>query len=109
VALSSAKKNMEVRMDRRNLVGALLGGSVILASAGAVIATAETPGAVFIAGDKPVTEEQVRAKLQADGYGDIRLAREGQYFEAAGAKDGKGAKLRIDARTGRLADDDDDD
>ena len=76
---------------------------------GAAIAIADTPDPVFIAGDKPVTEEQVRAKLQADGYRDIRITREGQYFEAAGAKNGKLAELRIDARTGRLADDDDDD
>ena len=96
-------------MDRRYLVGALLGGSVILAAAGAVIATAETSGPVFIPGDKPVTEEQIRTKLQTDGYTDIRVAREGQYFEASGAKDGKAAKLRIDSRTGRLAGDDDDD
>ena len=49
------------------------------------------PGPVFIAGDKPVTEEQVRSKLQADGYLDVRIVREGQYFEATGAKDGKAA------------------
>src|SRR5690348_16308362 len=96
-------------MDRRYLVGALLGGSVILAAAGAVIAAAETSGPVFIPGDKPVTEEQIRTKLQTDGYTDIRVAREGQYFEASGAKDGKAATLRIDSRTGRLAGDDDDD
>jgi hypothetical protein len=100
---------MEVLMDRRYFVAALLGGAAVLATAGMVIATAETRGPVFIAGDKPVTEEQVRAKLQADGYGDIRIAREGQYFEAVGAKDGKTAKLRVDSRTGRLANDDDDD
>lgn len=96
-------------MTRRLLVGALLGASAVLVATGAVIVIAETPGPIFIAGDKPVTEEQVRAKLQADGYGNIRIAREGQYFEVAGAKDGKPAKLRIDARTGRLAADDDDD
>jgi hypothetical protein len=96
-------------MNRRYIIAALIGGTAALAATGAVIAIAETPGPVFIAGDKPVTEEQVRTKLQADGYGDIRITREGQYFEAAGAKDGKPAKLRIDAQTGRLAADDDDD
>jgi hypothetical protein len=96
-------------MDRRLLIGALLGGGAVLAATGAVIAIAETPGPAFIAGDKPVTEEQVRAKLQADGYADVRIVREGQFFEATGAKDGKGAKLRVDSRTGRLATDDDDD
>ena len=96
-------------MDRRLLISTLLGGCAVLAATGAVIAIAETPGSVFIAGDKPVTEEQVRAKLQSDGYADIRIVRERQFFEATGAKDGKAAKLRVDSRTGRLANDDDDD
>ena len=94
-------------MDRRYIIAALVGGT--LAATATVVAIADAPGPVFIAGDKPVTEEQVRTRLQADGYGDIRITREGQYFEAVGARDGKLAKLRIDSRTGRLADDDDDD
>lgn len=96
-------------MDRRLFISALLGGAAILAATGAVIAIAETPGPVFIAGDKPVTEEQVRTKLQSDGYADVRIVREGQFFEASGAKGGKAVKLRVDSRTGRLASDDDDD
>ena len=96
-------------MDRRLLIGLLLGGAVGLVATGTVIALAETPGPVFIPGDKPVNEEQVRTKLQGDGYADVRVVREGQYFQASGAKDGKTAKLRVDSRTGRLASDDDDD
>jgi hypothetical protein len=96
-------------MNRRYVITALIGGIAVAAATGVVIATAEPRGPVFIAGDKPVTEDQIRTKLQADGYGDIRVVREGQYFDAVGAKDGKPAKLRIDARTGRLAADDDDD
>ena len=95
-------------MNRRLLIGALLGSGALVAT-GAVIAIAEAPGPVFIAGDKPVTEEQVRAKLLSDGYADVRIVREGQFFEASGAKGGKTAKLRVDSRTGRLANDDDDD
>ena len=96
-------------MDRRYVLAAFTGGVAALAATGVVLATAETRGPVFIAGDKPVTEEQVRGKLQGDGYADVRIVREGHYFEATGAKGGKVAKLRIDAQTGRLADDDDDD
>jgi|tagenome__1003787_1003787.scaffolds.fasta_scaffold19635468_2 hypothetical protein len=96
-------------MDRRYLLAALIGGMAALAATGVVIATAETRGPVFIAGDKPVTEEQVRSKLLGDGYADVRIVREGHYLEATGAKDGKAAKLLVDAQTGRLAHDDDDD
>lgn len=96
-------------MNRRYIVTVLVGGTAALAATGALIAIAETRGPVFIAGDKPVTEEQIRTKLAADGYLDVRVVTEGRYFEATGAKDGKVAKLRIDGQTGRLAADDDDD
>ncbi len=68
-----------------------------------------TKGPVFIPGDKPVTEEQVRHKLEADGYLNIQIVRRGHTFEAMGAKDGKVGKVVVDAQTGRLANDDDDD
>jgi hypothetical protein len=95
-------------MNRRLLVALLL-GAVAVAGAGVVIATAETRGAVFIAGDQPVTEAQVREKLQSEGYTNIQIARQGNFFEAMGSKDGKTGKVVVDARNGRLADDDDDD
>ena len=95
-------------MDRRMFVAALTGAAVLVGT-GVVIATADMPGQVFIAGDQPVTEEQVRAKLQMDGYADVRIVREGRYLEATGAKDGKATKVRVDSQTGRLVVDDDDD
>ena len=95
-------------MNRR-LLAALLLGVALMAGTGVLIATAEPRGAVFIAGDQPVTEAQVREKLQSEGYTDIQIARQGNFFEAMGAKNGKTAKVVVDARNGRLADDDDDD
>jgi hypothetical protein len=95
-------------MNRR-IIAALSGGAVLLMATGLLIATAEPRGAVFIAGDQPVTEAQVREKLQSQGYTSVQIARQGNYFEAVGSKDGKTGKLVVDARTGRLADDDDDD
>jgi hypothetical protein len=97
-------------MNRRFVV-ALIGGTALAAVTGVLVATAEPRGAVFIAGDQPVTEAQVREKLQSDGYSNIQIARQGNFFEALGSKDGKTGKVLVDARTGRLAaaDDDDDD
>jgi hypothetical protein len=67
-------------------------------------------GPIFIAGDKPVTEEQVRQKLQSEGWSNIQIARDGRYLEATASKDGQASKMEVDSRTGRLrADDDDDD
>jgi hypothetical protein len=66
-------------------------------------------GSVFIAGDRPVTEDQVRAKLQADGWANVQIQRDGKAFDASGTKYGKPISLAIDAETGRLRSDDDDD
>jgi hypothetical protein len=68
-------------------------------------------GPVFIAGDQPVTEDQVRQKLQSDGWSNVQIVRDGQYFEAIGSKDGQTTKVAVDTQTGRLraADEDDDD
>ena len=97
-------------MNRRLLVW-LLGGVLFVGTAGALIATAEqAKGPVFIAGDQPVTEEQVRQKLESEGYSNIQILRHGRYFEAIGSKNGNTGKMLVDSQTGRLqADDDDDD
>ncbi|MBI2737355.1 MAG: hypothetical protein HYX38_12540 [Rhodospirillales bacterium] len=95
-------------MNRR-IAMALLSGAALAAAAGALIATAQPRGAVFIAGDRPVTEAQVREKLQSDGYSDVLTIRQGRMIEAMGVKDGQTGKVLVDAQTGRLAGDGDDD
>jgi hypothetical protein len=100
-------------MDRRLLVW-IIGGASLLGVAGALVAIVEPlelrAGPVFIAGDQPVTEDQVRQKLQSEGYSNVQIVRQGQYFEATGTKDGKTGKIEVDAQSGRLrgADDDED-
>lgn len=75
-------------MNRRLLLTGV-GAIAIAGGAGALIATAKTQGAAFIPGDKPVTEEQVRSQMVAEGYLDVKIARQGRSFEATGAKEGK--------------------
>ena len=87
-------------------------GGVLLVGATALVMTMVEPtrGRVLIAGDKPVTEDQVRQKLQSEGWSNIQIARDGRYLEATGAKDGQTSRMDVDSQTGRLrADDDDDD
>ena len=87
-------------------------GLLLLGIAGVAVVTAEpSKGPIFIAGDQPVTEDQVRQKLQSDGWSNVQIVRDGRYFEAMGSKDGQATKVAVDAQTGRLkgADDDDDD
>jgi hypothetical protein len=89
-----------------------IGAIIALGAAGLAYVMAEpNKGPVFIAGDKPVSEDQVRQKLQSDGWSNIQIARDGRYLEATGSKDGQTSKMEVDSQTGRLraGDDDDDD
>jgi len=77
-----------------------------------MIARAQQPEPVLIAGDRPVTAEQVEAKLKADGWSNIMISRDGRYMQVTGLVNGKADKIAVDSETGRLRannDDDDDD
>ena len=83
---------------------AMLGGMAgIVLVVAAIVVYDRTHRRVLIPGDRPVTEAQVRERLQGDGYTDIRVMRSAGYFEVTATKDGKPAALAVDAATGRLA------
>ena len=90
-----------------------IGGALALGAVGLIAVNAQQPrGAVLITGDQPVTEDQVRTKLQTDGWSDVRIVRDGRYFQVSAAKGGKAEQFAVDGQTGRLRasnDDDDDD
>ncbi|MER9874504.1 hypothetical protein [Mesorhizobium sp. M0195] len=91
----------------------LLGAGLLFGATGAVVATVvQSGGPAFIADGKPMTEDQVRQKMQSDGYADVQIVRQGKYLDVSGSKDGKNAKLVVDSQTGNVsggADDGDDD
>jgi UDP-N-acetyl-D-mannosaminuronic acid transferase (WecB/TagA/CpsF family) len=91
-------------MDRRVLVAAI--GSVLLVgAAGILVATAEQDkGPVFIPGDQPVSEDQIRQKLQSEGYSNVQIVRQGGYFEAMASKDGQTGKIVVDSQKGTPSD-----
>ena len=87
-----------------------MGGALLVGVAGVLIATAEqSQGPVFIAGDQPVTEDQIRQELQSEGYLSVQVVRQGRYFEVMGSKDGQTGRNTVDSQTGRLRGGDDDD
>jgi len=96
-------------MTRR--IVCLVAGALLLGGVGLMIARAQQPSPVLIAGDRPVTAEQVEAKLKADGWSNIIISREGRYMQVTGLVNGKAGKIAVDSQTGRLraSDDDDDD
>jgi UDP-N-acetyl-D-mannosaminuronic acid transferase (WecB/TagA/CpsF family) len=94
------------------LVTWTVGGAVLAAAAGLMIANAQQSSApAFIAGDHPVTVEQVREKLQSDGWSNVVVSPNGRYIEVTGSLNGQATKIAVDSQTGRLlvAEDDDDD
>ena len=77
----------------------------------AMVTAGSSQGPAFIAGDHPVTEDQVRQKLQSDGWSNVQIVRDGRYIKAVGSKEGQTSKVVVNAQNGRLraTDDDDDD
>jgi len=90
---------------------AIGGAFLITAVTGLAMVMAEPDrGPVFIAGDQPVTEDQVRQKLQSDGWSNVQIIRQGGWIEAIGVNNGQTNKVVVNSKTGRLrANDDDDD
>jgi hypothetical protein len=74
-----------------------------------VLSERHEEGAPFVASDGPVTEEQVRQKMAADGWSNVLIAREGRYLQVMGTKDQQTRHLSINLQNGRLAHGEDDD
>jgi hypothetical protein len=97
--------------DMIRLIGWVIRGALLAGSVGLMIANAQqAPGPAFIAGDRPVTAEQVLEKLQTDGWSNVVMSRNGRYIDVTGSMNGETSKMSVDSQTGRLrADNDDDD
>lgn len=89
----------------------ILAAAMLMAGATGVILAfaAKSEGPALIAGDRPVTEDQVKDALQSQGWSNIEIRRAGDYLQVTGSKDGQVGDMTVDPRTGRLRDDDDDD
>jgi hypothetical protein len=68
-----------------------------------IAAAEQDSGTALVKGGGPVTEEQVRQEMLAEGYSNPQILRQGRYFEAMGTKGGQTQKLVIDSWTGQLS------
>jgi hypothetical protein len=94
----------------RAIAWVIAGGVLVAAAAAFVIAAPERDsGPVFIDGNRPVNEEQVRQKLVSDGWTNVLVVRRGRIVMAMGSKDGQTEAFAVDSATGRLRRNDDDD
>jgi hypothetical protein len=81
----------------------VIGGSLMLAKA------QQKQRPAFITGDRPVTVEQVMAKLKSDGWSEIVILPNGKYLQISGTRNGQVSTMAVDPQTGRLGPDDYDD
>jgi len=95
-------------MSYRVFVWLIAAGVVVSIVTVIDLARERSEGAVFVANNGPITEDQVRQKMTADGWTNVVISREGRYFQVMGSKDQQTAHLVVDAQTGRLRVDDDD-
>jgi len=95
-------------MSYRMLMWVIAAGVLVAIVTVIDLAKERSDGAVFIAGNGPITEDLVRQKMTADGWTNVQISREGRYFQVMGSKDQETSHLVVDSQTGRLRGDDDD-
>ena len=84
----------------------------VAVGAASIYAAGNSSGDRLIPWSGPITEQQIRDKLTADGFSNIQITLNGSVFETVATKEGRQAELAIDAQSGivrREGDDDDDD
>ena len=94
---------------KRALIAAIVGG-FILVGAVSIYAATDDPASQRVLGTGPITEQQIRDKLGADGFTNIQITPR-SILETVATKDGRQLRLAIDAQSGtavRIGDDDDD-
>ena len=93
------------RMLVWGLVGAFLGGGLAVL----IAMYDEAEGQMAVAGDLPLTEDQVRGHLLSRGWADIRLSHDARYIEATGRTGERPSHMTVDSLTGKIIGDDSDD
>jgi hypothetical protein len=97
-------------MKKRLVVASGLVGLTLIGAA-SFYAAAELPKDNFNLGSGPVTEQEIRDKLAAAGFSNIRITSR-NFFDAAATRDGRALQLAIDPQSGKVihagTDDDDD-
>jgi hypothetical protein len=91
-------------MNRLWSIGALLIGAIVVV----FLAVQSDNSRVFIAGDQPVSTDQVRQKLLSDGWSNIQISEKGRFIVAVASRNGQEKTIEVEALTGRIRISDDD-
>jgi hypothetical protein len=85
-----------------------IGGLLIGAIVAVFLAVQSENRRVFIGGDQPVSIDQVREKLESDGWSNIQIRQKGRFIAAIASRNGQERTIEVEARTGRIRITDDD-
>ena len=83
-------------MSNRVLMGVIAAAVLVAIVTVIDFAKERKDGPVFIAGNGPITEDQVRQKMIADGWTNVLINREGRYFQVMGSKEQQTAHLVVE-------------
>jgi hypothetical protein len=86
-----------------------IAGLLVAAAAAIFLAVRMQDARTVVPGNQPVTMDQVRQQLEADGWSNIQLTRHGRFIRAVMTRNGKEQTIDVEASTGllRISDDDD--
>jgi hypothetical protein len=87
---------------KKALIATVVGG-LIVAAAAVIYGADNSSGTRLILGNGPITEQQIRDKLTADGFSNIQISPQGSLFEAIATKNGRPIRLAIDSQSGRVS------
>jgi len=83
--------------------------SFVAVGAASTDAAGDSSSARLIPGNGPITEQQIKDKLIADGFSNIEITSAGDTFQTNAVRNGRALRLAIDAQTGTVLQQDDDD
>jgi hypothetical protein len=92
---------------KKKFATAIIGALLVALFAGVMVLLVQGHWLPFIESEGPVSEEQVRAKLAADGWSDVNVTRRGDLYNATGKRYGQLIWVTVDSKTGRRMYDDD--
>jgi hypothetical protein len=103
-----ANRRVEDGSMKRILLASIIGGCIVVGGTSIYSAT-NWPGSRLIPGTGPITEQQIRDKLTADGFSNIQITLQGNTFQTVATRNGRPTILEIDAQSGIVHQDRDDD
>jgi hypothetical protein len=98
VSIRVANSEVENEPMRKGILAVIT--VAVAAGAASIYAGSISSGVMLIPGGGPITEQQIRGKLTADGFSNIQITLQGSMFETIATRNGRPTVLEINAQSG---------